>query len=241
MKIIMPIVGSGTEKERSPYIRSLYEIQKKTILQYVYESLSQIEGAEFIVIVRREEVRNYHLDDMIRLLIPDCEVIISDGATQGAACSCLLAVDLIHDEEPLIIAGGDQLMLENPQTVVSEFWKHGYDAGAVVFEDIHPRWSYVRLGKDGLVAEAAEKRPISKNATTGFYYFRHGKYFIHAVEEMIRKGASVNGQYYVCPCFNELVLEHKKIGVYQISKMEYFHFGQPKSMDDYERYLKGGK
>ena len=238
MNILVPIVGGENEKDTSQYIRNLYEIQKKTILQYVYESLNQIEDAHFIVVVRKEDAAKYHLDDMVRLLIPDCEIVTAVGATKGSACSCLLAVDLLEEEEPLVIAGGDQLMLQNPQTVIEEFKTKDYDGGVVIFDDIHPRWSFVKLDGENMVIEAAEKRPISRNATTGFYYFKKADDFIHSAQEMIRKDASVNGQYYVCPCFNEMVLEHKKIGTYRISKQEYFNFNQQKGMDDYERYLK---
>lgn len=239
MHVLIPIVSSGKDDGNNQYIRSLYEIKKKTILQYVYESLAQLEDAHFTIIIKKEDERRYHLDDMVRLLIPDCKIVISDGKTSGAACSCLLAVDEIDDDEPLIVAGGDQLMLENPQNVIDFFGKDDYDGGVVIFEDIHPRWSYVKLNEDGLVVEAAEKRPISKNATTGFYYFKRGEDFVRSAEDMIRKGASVDGKYYVCPAFNEMVLRHKRIGTYRISKMDYFNFGQQKSVDDYERYLKG--
>lgn len=240
MNILVPIVGGNNEKEASQYIRNLYEIQKKTVLQYVYESLNQIEDAHFIVVVRKEDVMKYHLDDMVRLLIPDCKVVVAAGSTKGSACSCLLAVDLLDEDEPLVIAGGDQLMLQNPQDIVHEFQMKDYDGGVVIFDDIHPRWSFVKLNQEDMVIEAAEKRPISRNATTGFFYFKKAEYFIHAAQEMIRKDASVNGQYYVCPCYNEMVLEHKRIGTYRITKQEYYNFNHQCDMDDYERYLKEG-
>lgn len=238
MNILIPIVSNGRQTEQTQYIKSLLEIQKKTILQYVYESLNQIDSAKFVIVIRKDDVKKYHLDDMVRLLIPNCKIVISDGETSGSACSCLLAVDLLPWDEPLIIAGGDQLMLENPQNVISTFTEKDYDGGVVIFDDIHPRWSFVKLDHDGMVIEAAEKRPISRNATTGFYYFKKAQYFVEAVEEMIKKGASVNGQYYVCPCFNEMVLANKKIGTYRISKIEYFNFNQRSSIDEYEKYLK---
>ena len=238
MNILIPIVSNGKKAEESQYIKSLFEIQKKTILQYVYESLNQIENAKFIIVIRKDDVKKYHLDDMVRLLIPDCEIVISDGETNGSACSCLLAVDLLSWDEPLIIAGGDQLMLENPQKVISKFTENDYDGGVVIFDDIHPRWSFVKLDQNEMVIEAAEKRPISRNATTGFYYFKKAQYFVESAEEMIKKDASVNGKYYVCPCFNEMVLANKKIGTYRISKMEYFNFNQQSGIDEYEKYLK---
>lgn len=239
MNVLIPIVSGGKGNENNQYIRSLFEIQKKTILEYVYDSLAHLKDAHFTVVINKEDARKYHLDNMVHLLIPDCKIIISDGETKGAACSCLLAVDDIVDEESLIIVGGDQLLLENPQNIVDSFQKEDYDGGVVIFEDIHPRWSYVKLNEEGLVIEAAEKRPISRNATTGFYYFKRGEDFVRSAEDMIRKGASVDGKYYVCPAFNEMVLRHKRIGTYRISKMDYFNFGQQKSVDDYERYLKG--
>ena len=85
------------------------------------------------MVVRKEDAAKYHLDDMVRLLIPDCEIVTAVGATKGSACSCLLAVDLLEEEEPLVIAGGDQLMLQNPQTVIQEFQTKDYDGGVVIF------------------------------------------------------------------------------------------------------------
>lgn len=239
MKILIPIAGKNTVDDKSQYIKTLYEIEKKTVLQYVYESLSQIRGAEFIVVLRHEDVLNYHLDDMVRLMIPQVEVIVADGPTQGSACSCLLAIDQIEEDEPLLVVGSDQLLNIDLQDVLDDFTRRDLDGGVIVFDDIHPRWSFVKLDENELVIEAAEKRPISRNATTGFYYFRKGRDFIEAVEQMIKKGANTNGQYYVCPCYNEMVLQQKKIGVYRISKKDYFNLNQQKGLDDYEAYLKG--
>jgi dTDP-glucose pyrophosphorylase len=241
MNILIPIAGINTKMEDSQYIKSLYEIEHKIVIQYVYESLNAIEHANFIVIIKREDVKNFHLDDTIRLLIPDVKIIIAEGSTQGSTCSCMLAVDYIDGEEPLLISGCDQLITTDWNDVIKDFESHGYDGGVVYFDAIHPKWSYVKLGEDGFVIEAAEKRPISRNATTGQYYYKKGSDFVYAAEEMIKKGASINDQYYVCPTYNELVLKQKKIGAYQISKEEYFSFKDQKGMDEYEEYLKKEK
>lgn len=239
MKILMPIAGGNTQNEKNQYIKTLYEIGKKTVLQYVYESLDQIADAEFITVLRHEDICQYHLDDMVRLMIPGVKIVVAEGSTKGAACSCLLAIDEIKDDEPLLIVGSDQVLNINLQKVISNFETRGLDGGLIVFDDIHPRWSYVKLDENELVAEAAEKRPISRNATTGFYYFKQGGDFVSSVQRMIKKGACVNGQYYVCPSYNEMVLQQKKIGVFRISKDDYFNLNQQKGMDDYEAYLKG--
>ena len=235
MKIIVPM-GGDNESITTQYMRSLYEIEKKTVLQHVYEHLSVIANAEFIFIVKREDVSKYHVDDMLKLLVPNVKVIIAEGETKGSVCTCLLAIDGINDEEPLIIVGVDQVLNINLNEVVNNFIKNDYDAGT-----IHPKWSYVKLDENGFVIQAAEKRPISKNATTGFYYYRKAKDFLDSATAMIKKGASVNGIYYVAPSLNEMVLKQKKIGVYRVDKSNYFNLKKQNGREEYEDYLKGEK
>lgn len=238
IKVIIPIAGSNQVDNETQYIRGLYEIEKKTILQHVYESLSRIKDAEFIVILRKEDVIKFHLDNMVKLMIENVKVVVADGETKGAACSCLLAIEDISEDDPLIVTGSDQLVTVNLQEVIDVFEKKNFDGGVITFEGIHPRWSFVRLNKAGRVIEAAEKRPISKNATTGFYYFRKGAYFIEAAQSMIKKGASVNGKYYVCPVYNEMILKQLYVGTYQIDRENYFNFKHDNGLAEYKKYLK---
>lgn len=239
MNILVPIVNSNYNIRDNQYIISLYEIERKTILQRVFESLSKMENANFIISLSKHDTINFNLDDIVNLLIPDAKIVIAEGDTKGSACSCLLAIDLIDENEPLIITGGDQIINVEFEEVIKYFVQNDYDGGVIIFEDIHPRWSFVKLDKQGLVIEAAEKRPISKNATTGFFYFKTGKLFIEAAQQMIFKGASVNDQYYVSPVFNEMVLAQKRIGTYRIEKNQYFKFSHQSGIEAYEKYLKG--
>jgi len=241
MRIIIPIVNDVNIDDENSYLRSLYEIERKTVFQSIYEFLAQIHEAEFIVILRRDNVKKYYLDDMIRLLIPNVKIIVANSQTRGSACSCLLAIDQIDMEEPLVIAGGEQLFLKNPQLILEDFQKKDLDGDIVTFEDIHPRWSYVKLNQEGFVIEAAEKRPISRHATAGFYYFKKGEYFIESVKSMIRKHADFDDQYYICPAYNEMVLLNRKVGIYPIEKTEYFNFKQKRGINEYENYLRTGR
>lgn len=240
MKILIPLAGKNNISSETQYIKSLYEINRKTIFQYVHEFLAKINNAEFIFVVKKEDVGNYHIDKVINLIDPSAQIVVSDGETKGAACTCLLAVDYINNDEELVVANCDQLFIDNPNDIIETFRKNNYDGGVVVFEDIHPRWSYVKLNNDNLVIEAAEKRPISKNATAGLYYYKHGKEFVEAVENMILKNVNTNGNYYVCPAFNEYVLLQKSIGVFKILKSQYFNFKEQRGIDEYEKYLNGG-
>lgn len=185
MNIIIPIAGANRSMGETEYIKSLQEIERKTVLQYAFESLQSISAKHFIVVIKRQDVNTYHLDNIVKLLRPGAEVVISEGETMGAACTCMLAVDMLDMEAPLLIVGSDQILTLPAQEILDDFQRHDYDGGLAVFEDVHPRWSYVRLDEDGMVVEAAEKRPISRNAVAGFYYFKKASFFFEAAQKMI--------------------------------------------------------
>lgn len=107
-----------------------------------------------------------------------------------------------------------------------------------MFRSVHPRWSFVALDKDGYVNETSEKRPISDMATAGCYYFKHGKDFVEAAFNTIRKDVNYNGSYYICSTYNELILTQKKVGVYEIPSKDYVSFATPQM---YENYLNNNK
>ena len=130
------------------------------------------------------------------------------------------------------------MFLANANDVINEFIEKDYDGGIVTFEDIHPKFSFVKLNSEGLVIEAAEKRPISKHATAGFYYFKKGSDFIESAISMLAKNASVNGLFYLCPVYNEMILKQKKIGVYPIERQDYFLLKTEGGIEAYKQYLK---
>ena len=155
-------------------------------------------------------------------MIPDAIILEIPGQTQGAACTALLATSFIDNEDELLILNCNEVLETSFSLVVDYFRKHQHDAGVVYFDSVHPRYSYVKLDSDNYVLEAAEKRPISRNATAGFYWFQCGRYFIEGVKNLIRKDASVSGIFYICPTLNELVLDGKRVGAFGVDGNAYY-------------------
>lgn len=240
MNILVPMAGSDIAfKEKGyDYPKNFVELIGKPLLQHVYENLrSKIDG-KYIFVVKKEEVTRYHLDSILHIMDPHCQVIILEDNAAGAACTALLAIEEINNNEPLIIANGDQIILADLKSALASFRQSNMDGGIITFNSLHPRWSYVRINEEGLVIEAAEKRPISNYATAGFYYFKHGKCFVDAAMSMIRKDAAIDGKFYVCPTFNEMILNQAKIGIFDIKRDKYFSFSNPEGVRSYEIYLK---
>ena len=239
IQILVPIGGPSPffVDESYPFPKPLIEVGGKPMIQVVVENLSEINGEKkFIFIVRREDCVRFHLDNTLRLLTGgNCEIIRLSSETRGAACSCLMAVDFIDNEEKLIIVNGDQVIDQELNTGVDFLIERSFDAGVISFQSVHPKWSYVRLNEQGDVNETAEKNPISKNAIAGFYYFKKGSDFVKSAVKSIEKEVLVNNMYYIAPTMNELILENKTIGVYHLKNSEHYHsFYSPQKIRDYE-------
>jgi len=238
LNILVPMVQSNTMiSDDMKFIKALYEIRKKTILEYIVERLSNVSGAFITFVIRASDVRDYHIDSIIKLLLPNVNVVVANGNTKGSACSCLLAIDYIGNDEPLLIAGSDQIINVSLLDIVRHFVETSLDGGTVILDDVHPKWSYVKLDENSLVVEAAEKNPISRNACAGYYYFKKGCVFIDAAMKMISTREAINGQYYVCPVFNEMIIDGKKIGVYQIDKKDHYSLTSEQGVAEFEKHI----
>jgi dTDP-glucose pyrophosphorylase len=222
------------------YPKNLVEIGGRPLVQRVLDHLKPLEAlnARFICVLRHDENRQHHTGQVIQLIQPTAQVIELKGDTSGAACSALLAVDIINNDLPLLIVNGDQLLQDiDLPAVIGDFQSRKLDGGLVAFEDIHPRWSFVKCDASGQVIETAEKRPISNLATAGFYYFSRGSDFVLAATEMIKKDAQVGGVFYICPSYNELILRQRRIGVHRIPRKSYRSLASPADVHAYESHI----
>lgn len=143
--------------------------------------------------------------------------VIIRNQTAGALCTCLMAVEYINNNASLIIANSDQIIEVDYTKVIDYFIKINADAGVITFPSIHPRWSYARKSGNDVI-EVAEKRPLSKDAIAGFYYFKQGSDFVQAAKKALIKQNNLDGKYYISSSINELILKGKKIGYYDIAK-----------------------
>ena len=103
--------------------------------------------------------------------------------------------------------------------------------GILTFRSDHPKWSYARTDHEGRVTEVAEKVVISDQATVGIYYFRHGSDFVRFAKQMIAKDIRVNGEFYVCPVFNQLIQAGLDVYVSEISPSQMHGLGTPEDLE----------
>jgi HAD superfamily hydrolase (TIGR01509 family) len=236
MNVLIPMAGAGSRFATAGYTfpKPLIEVNGKPMIQVVVENLN-IE-AKYTFIVQEEHYEKYNLKYLLNLIAPGCNIVQVNGITEGAACTTLLAKEYINTDQPLLIANSDQFLEWNSNECLYAFNADGIDAGIVTFKNTHPKWSYARVGEDGFVAEVAEKKPISNDATVGVYFWKHGSDYIRYAEQMIEKNIRVNNEFYVCPVFNEAIEENKKIRIKEIQKM--WGIGTPEDLNYFLEHYK---
>ena len=234
MNILLLAAGGSDAFQAAGYSypKNLVEIAGRPLIQHVMENIAGAD-ARLIVVLRKDEAAKFHTDQVVRLLDPGAHVVLSPVPTAGAACTALLSAGLIDSDAPLLIVNGDQLLRVDHAAMVHGFLDNKLDGGIPVFEDVHPKYSYVKLDAEGYVIEAAEKRPISRLATAGRYFFAKGSTFVHSAQQMILKDAHLDGVFYVCPAYNEAILSGAKIGTLAVDKPSYVSLGSPQAVEAY--------
>jgi dTDP-glucose pyrophosphorylase len=242
MNIVVLMASPDLDYEKQfGYPKALTEVQGITIIKRFIESCLDLfkEANNVTFVIRKEHNKKYYLGEIIKLLFKEAIIIEIDGDTHGAACSTLLAIDYIDLDEQLFVISGDEILDLDLLNLKDYFEKKKSDGGVIIFDSVHPRFSYVRCEKDNIVIEASEKRPISNHATVGLYYYAKGKYCIDSIQSTIVKGATVNNKFYLCPAFNEMILANKTIIAYPIDNDDYHPLKSSETIQEYNRYLEG--
>lgn len=242
MNILILAAGENESAlQDNGYPFCLTEFEGVPLIERLVNQCQSIKNANFYFAISIAEIKRWHLDNVVTQLTPVGHLIPVQEKTAGAACTALLAVEYIDNHEPLLILNANDMLQVNFADVLQDFSERQLDAGTIVFHSIHPRYSYVALDDNGFVCEAAEKNPISKHATAGFYWFARGKDFVEAARSMIAKDAHIDGHFYICPVMNEMILSHAKIGVYFIENQYYHPLKTIRQMQHFENVLETEK
>mgnify|MGYP003136392724 CR=1 FL=1 len=233
MKILIPMAGQGTRftSEGYTFPKPLVDVDGKPMIQCVIENLDF--DAEYIFLARKEHIEKYEIESLLNVVTNGrSRIVIVDNLTEGAACTALLAKELIDNDEELLIANSDQIVEFSKENFENIRRLTSVDAVVFTFRGVHPKWSFVKINSRGIVVEAAEKNPISDIATCGIYYYRKGSDFVKYASAMIEKNIRVNNEFYICPVYNELIADSKTLVPFFVHKMH--GLGTP---EDLKKYL----
>jgi len=239
MNVIIPLAGiSNFDISNNYYPLPLRDIYRKPLIQYVIENLLKVKGEnKFIFILKEEDCMKFHLDNTLKLLIPNCEIVILKNKTAGSVCSILMATDRVNLNTDTIVVNADQIFKTDINNCIDYFRDKSADVGVITFDSVHPRWSYVKCDDNGNVLQAVEKNPISRFAIAGFYYFKSFTDFKLSAFNAIEVEDYYNECLYTSALINQMILLNKKVLNKVIAQDDYMSFYSAQKINEFERYI----
>ena len=236
MRILLPMAGAGKRFQECGYDKPkpLIDVNGKAMIERVVENLG-LEN-DYIFILQEEHYDQYavQLENAWRN-VNSRRLVFTNGLTQGAACTALLAEQYIDDFDPLMIANCDQIMEYNRQEFYDWFYTAEVEGAVFTFNSRSPKHSYVRLDEDGkYIVEVAEKQVISNIATVGVYCWRRGTDFVHAAGKMIKNNVRTNNEFYIAPSINQNLNDGAQFETYHIRR--HHPIGTPEELIKYLNY-----
>ncbi len=240
LHIIMPMAGEGSRFRNAGWDTPKPLIELKGVPLFVRAIRSvKVDGApmKYSFIVRQEHIDNYGVDGSIKAILPEADIYSVKKTTRGAVETCLIAENSIDDNDAVVVMDCDlEFDSIGYRNLIKEALNcSGNEAcgGALVsFESSEPKYSYAKVGDDGLVKRTAEKEVISNHALCGAYFFASGREFKAAAHRLLEEPVMIKPEFYVSLLFNYLLQWGSPV---RIATMEmYRSYGTPEELKEWQ-------
>ena len=236
LHIIMPMAGEGSRfiKEGWTIPKPLIELKGLPLFLRAVRSVT-IEGVpmKYSFIVRKEHIERYQIDRRIKSLLPNANVLFVEKTTRGAVETCLMAENLMADEDAIIVLDCDlefrsQTFMDGIKNILEQPSSVANGGMLVSFESLEPRYSYAEVDGNMIVKRTAEKEVISSHALCGAYFFSSAKGFLKAAHRLMNEPVFTKPEYYVSLLYNYLLADGETVRLAQME--EYYSYGTPEEL-----------
>lgn len=231
INILMPMAGKGSRFEQVGYDVPKPFIPIDGVPMFLFSASTIDFEARYIYVIRKEHLDYFsgHILDSIAHL--NYELVVQSGDSNGSVVSCLLADKYINNNDPLVIMDCDQRNSWNPAKTMQYLKDGEFDGAIITFESTNPSYSYVLKDSQNFIKKTAEKEVISTYAAGGVYVWSSGSDFIKYSTRMIDKGLTINNEFYVCPTYNEAILDGLKFTTINTDRID--SVGTPEALQQY--------
>jgi dTDP-glucose pyrophosphorylase len=238
LNIVMPMAGRGQRFMDAGFQipKPLIPVRGIPMTEVVIDNIRPACRHRFVFLCLAEHLERFGLEQHLKQWAPGCVIIPVATVTQGAACTVLLARQVIDTRDSLMIANCDQWVDIDINDYLDEMEHTRSDGLIMTMWADNPKWSFVRFDAAGNVCEVVEKQVVSNEATVGIYNFRHGADFVAAADSMIAGNLRVQGEFYVAPVYNQLIASGRRIAVYNVGRVldGMYGLGVPADLQTFE-------
>ena len=240
---LIPLAGKGARFKNAGYEtpKPLLEVSGKSMI--IQAALCLPHCRKKIFIILKEHLVKYNLEQILKDEFKTSKIIPISKVTEGQAITCGLGLKNLNQHSSLLISATDNSMIYNKEklqllisdtkidTIIFTFKNH-------ISSKKNPHmYGWVAVDTEGYARNISVKIPLSDDtcndhAIVGTFYFKKVKYYLKALNNLIKKNIKVNGEYYVDSLINELINLKYNVKVFEID--EYICWGTP---DDYKSFI----
>ncbi len=254
MNIVIPMAGEGKRFAEEGYKVSkpaIPTVDRKTgrEMPMVACAVSDLPGVEQdgsnVVFIDRDFHKTDGVEDVVLQEYPKARFITIDHLTEGQACTCMLAVDVIDKNEELLIAGCDNGMVMKEEV----FNQLRTETDCIVFTFRHNEsvlknpnaygWM-ITDENDNIVGTSIKKAvsdtPMNDHAVVATFWFRKAQIFIDATNKMITENDRINNEFYVDQVVKHVLDLGYRAKVFDIDR--YICWGTPKDFEEYTKTIR---
>ena len=240
--ILVPMAGEGSRFKDYGFETSkpLIKVDNK---EMIARTMACLPRSKRIVYLVRSHLINADLEKTLNNTSKRVYVVPVDELTEGQASTCLLGMDYVKEDEPLLIAPCDNGMIwddekfneitEKADVVCWTFSKH------LSIKESPQSWGYIKCDKDKNILGVSVKVPITSNpyeeqCIIGTFWFKTAKLFKDLASELIEKDIRVNGEFYVDSIITLAIERNLKVKCFEVDN--YISWGKPKDLFEYQKW-----
>jgi glucose-1-phosphate thymidylyltransferase len=235
LKIVIPMAGLGARLRPHTWSKPkpLLRIAGKPVLAYIldlFQTLPDPANVEMVFIIGRlgDQVKDFMQQSYPQLR---AHYVVQEEM-RGQSDAIYLAKEHLHG--PMIVAYADTIL----ETSFTFLEREACDAVAWVKPVPDPR----RFGVAVTDSNSRVKRLIEKPsdmahnlAVVGFYYFRQAEAVVDAIDEQVRRGIMLKGEYFLADAVN--ILLERGVTMRTENVDVWLDAGTPDAVLDTNRYL----
>ena len=213
--------------------KQLISLAGKTVLDHVLDMLNSLPDPDNVELVNIIGYLGEQIEAHMQLHYPkrNCHFVVQNNP-RGQSHAISLARQ--HLNGPMLMVFADTLI----QTDLSFLKEETADAVAWVKRVPDPRrFGVAEVGPDGWVTRLIEKPKSMENnlVLVGCYYFKNSETLLDAIDEQMRRGIQLKGEYFLADAVNIMLERGAKMRVHMIQ--DWLDAGTPEAILETNRYL----
>jgi len=235
LKVVIPMAGLGTRLRPHTWSKpkQLVSVAGKTVLDHVLDSLATLPAPDDIELINIVGYLGDQIEEHVRANYPQLKshFVIQENP-RGQSHALKLAEKYLNG--PLLIVFADTLLESDLSFLAEE------KAEAVAWVKPVPdprRFGVTEVGKDGWVKRLIEKPTEMTNnlAVVGFYYFKQSEDLIAAIDEQMKRGLQLKGEFFLADAVNIMLEGGLKMRTQSVEV--WLDAGTPEALLETNRYL----